>query len=740
MKKQFFAFILLFTVVSIQTKAADDIDRKVRDLLSKMTLEEKAGQLNQVNGTWKFTGPISDHGDKQELIRKGLIGSMLNVKGAVHTRKIQELALQSRLGIPLIFGLDVIHGYRTTFPVPLAQAASWDLTAIEKAERIAAIEASAAGLHWTFAPMVDIARDPRWGRIVEGSGEDAYLGSLIAKTRVKGFQGNGFGDNDVLMACAKHFAAYGAALAGRDYNTVDMSLKQLHETYLRPFKAAVDANVATFMSSFNDLNGVPATGNSYLLRDVLKNEWNFKGFVVSDWGSVREMIDHGYAADNCDAALKGIVAGCDMDMEGGVYVNHLVELVQSNVVPEAVVDEAVARILRKKYELGLFDDPYKFCNEDREKKQWDNKQHLAESRTLGAKSIVLLKNDNRALPLAKNTKNIALIGPLFKEIKSNLGAWSIEWEDDSVRIVSQYQGIVQKANKNTKFHYAKGCGVLDGDKSGFTEAVNAAMKSDVVVMSIGETYEMSGEAKSRTSLDLPGVQEELFLKIAATGKPVVVLVNAGRPLTINTIAEKAAAILYVWQLGTEAGNAIADVLFGDYNPSAKLPVTFPRSVGQIPLFYNHYNTGRPALYNNITYRSAYIDSPNTPLYPFGFGLSYTEFQYGNFKLSSENLQGNQSLKVSVDISNSGAYDGEEIVQLYVRDLVGSVVRPLKELKGFEKIHLKKGETKTVEFTVTPESLKFFDDKLNFDWESGEFDIMVGKNSADVLTKRIRWNK
>lgn len=737
---QIFTLIILLVAVSMPAKAADDIDRKVQELLSKMTLEEKAGQLNQISGNWKFTGPISEHGDVQELIKKGHIGSMLNVKGVGHTRQIQELAMQSRLGIPLIFGLDVIHGYRTMFPTPLAQAASWDLSAIEKAERIAAIEASAAGLHWTFAPMVDIARDPRWGRIVEGSGEDTYLGSLIAKARVKGFQGEGLGNTDAIMACAKHFAAYGAALAGRDYNTVDMSLMRLHETYLPPFKAAVDAGVATFMTSFNDLSGIPATGNQYLLRDVLRNQWGFDGFVVSDWASIKEMIAHGYVANNSEAAQKAIVAGCDMDMEGGAYVAHLVDLVKKDIVSEKIIDESVSRILRKKFELGLFDDLYKFCDSEREKKQWNNTEHLAEARKLGAKSIVLLKNEQNILPLAKNTGKIALIGPFFKETTTNLGTWSVHWDDDNDRIVTQYNGIAKKVSKKTKLLYAKGCQVDDDDKSAFDETVNTALQADVVVMSIGETFDMSGESKSRSSLDIPGVQEELFNKIIETGKPVIVLVNAGRPLTINTIAQKATAILYTWQLGTEAGNAIADVLFGDCNPAAKLPVTFPRNVGQIPLFYNHFNTGRPVLNGNITYRSAYIDSPNTPLYPFGFGLSYTEFKYGNLSLSSENLRGNQSLKARIDISNTGRFDGEEIVQLYIRDVTASVVRPLKELKGFEKIFLKKGETKTVEFTVTPEDLKFFDDQLKFDWESGDFEIMIGRNSDDVQSKKIYWGK
>ncbi|GAB1416054.1 beta-glucosidase BglX [Paludibacter sp.] len=737
---QFFTLTLLLTVVSIQTIATDNIDRKVQELLSKMTLEEKAGQLNQISGNWKFTGPISEHGDVQELIKKGHIGSMLNVKGVGHTRQVQELAMQSRLGIPLIFGLDVIHGYRTMFPTPLAQAASWDLVAIEKAERIAAIEASASGIHWTFAPMVDIARDPRWGRIVEGSGEDAYLGSLIAKARVRGFQGEGLGNMDAIMACAKHFAAYGAALAGRDYNTVDMSLMRLHETYLPPFKAAIDAGVATFMSSFNDLNGIPATGNTYLLREVLKKQWNFDGFVVSDWASIKEMIAHGYATDNRDAAKKAIIAGCDMDMEGGAYVDHLVDLVNNKIVSEKLINESVSRILRKKFELGLFDDPYKFCDSEREKKQRNNANHLEEARKTATKSIVLLKNEGNILPLAKNTKKIALIGPFFEETTTNLGAWSIHWDDDKDRIVTQYNGIAGKVSKRTKLLYAKGCNVNDDDKSAFDEAVKTALQADVVVMSIGETYDMSGEAKSRTSLDLPGVQEELFNKIVETGKPVIVLVNAGRPLTINAVAQKATAILYKWQLGTEAGNAIADVLFGDYNPAAKLPITFPRNVGQIPLFYNNFNTGRPVINNNTHYRSAYIDSPNTPLYPFGFGLSYTEFKYDNFKLSSERLQGNQSLKAQIDVSNTGRFDGEEIVQLYIRDITASVVRPLKELKGFEKIFLKKGETKTVEFTITPEDLKFFNDKLDFDWESGDFQIMIGRNSADLLSKNIYWEK
>ena len=739
MKKIFLSLVL--AGLGINISAQKSIDQKVTELMAKMTLEEKIGQLNQYNDDITATGPVTKDADKAGQVRAGKLGSILNAIGAKNTKNWQDQAMQSRLKIPLLFGQDVIHGFRTTFPIPLGETATWDMNLIEKSARIAATEASAYGIHWTFAPMVDIGRDPRWGRVMEGAGEDTYLGTLVGKARVKGFQGNGLGNKDAVMACAKHFAAYGAAVGGRDYNSVDMSLRQLHETYLPPFKAVSDMGVATFMNSFNDINGIPATGNKYLQRDLLKGAWNFQGFVVSDWGSIGEMIPHGFAKDNKDAALKAIIAGSDMDMESRSYINHLAELVKEGKVDIQLVDDAVRRILTKKYELGLFDDPYRFINEKREKEQANNPEHRKFAREIGAKSIVLLKNENQLLPLSPTTKKVAIIGPFAKATVENHGFWSIAFPDDSQRIVTQFDGIKAQLDKNSELLYAKGCNANDNDKSMFAEAVETAKKADVVIMTLGEGHAMSGEAKSRSNIHFSGVQEDLLKEIAKTGKPIILMINAGRPLVFDWASENIPTIVYTWWLGTEAGNSIADVLFGKINPGGKLPMTFPRTEGQIPIYYNHYNTGRPAKNNtDRNYVSAYIDLDNDPAYPFGFGLSYTTFQYSDVNVSATQLKGNQTLTASVTLTNSGNYDGEEVVQLYIRDLVGKVVRPVKELKGFQKIFLKKGESKTVSFNITPEDLKFYDDELNFDWESGEFDIMIGTNSAQVQTKRVNWEK
>lgn len=741
--------IVLIAACSIITFAAvaqkKTIDQKVDSVLKLMTLDEKIGQMNQYNGDWEATGPITKDGDKQNQIQKGMVGSMLNVTGVAHTKTLQEIAMQSRLKIPLLFGQDVIHGYRTIFPLPLAEAASWDLPLIEKSARIAAVEASAAGIHWTFAPMVDIARDPRWGRVMEGAGEDTYLGSLIAAARVKGFQGKGLGNTDAVMACVKHFAAYGAAVGGRDYNSVDMSLRQLNEVYLPPYKAAVDAGAATVMNSFNDLNGIPATANLYLLRTILKSQWNFKGFVVSDWGSVGEMINHGYVKDNYEAAWQAANAGCDMDMESRSYIQNLSRLVKEGKVKMSVIDDAVKRILRKKFEMGLFDDPYKFCNVTREQQQWDNAENIKSSREMAKRSIVLLKNDavngNAVLPLSKQTKTIALIGPMVKAIRENLGFWSYSWPDDTARIVTLWNGVQNKISSGTSLLYAKGCNINDADKSGFDEAVAAVNKADVVVLSIGEAPDMTGEAKSRSNLHLPGVQEELIKAIVATGKPVVLLVSAGRPLVLNSVAKLVPSIVYTWWLGTEAGNAIADVLFGDYNPAGRLPMSFPRAEGQIPVYYNHYSTGRPAKNDSdVNYVSAYIDRVNSPEFSFGYGLSYTQFKYSAIHLNKKTLHAADKLEATVTISNTGNYDGEEVVQLYIRDVVGSVVRPIKELKGFQKIMLKKGERREVKFIISVNDLKFYNDALKYDWEPGEFRIMIGPNANDLQEMMVEWNR
>ena len=729
--------LLLFLGCNVLVFAqSKNTDRKVEALLRQMTLEEKIGQLNQYTGDNAATGPITINPNKQAEIKQGLIGSMLNILGTKYTRQYQELAMQSRLKIPLLFGQDVIHGYKTTFPIPLAEAASWDLEAMELTARIAATEAAAAGIHWTFAPMVDISRDPRWGRVMEGAGEDTYLGSKIAYARVKGFQGN-LGDVTSVMACVKHFAAYGAAVGGRDYNSVDMSNRMLWETYLPPFKAALDAGAATFMNSFNDLNGIPATGNAYLQRDILKEKWNFKGFVVSDWGSIGEMVNHGYAKDNKEAAMAAITAGSDMDMESNAYRYHLAQLVKEKKVPMALIDDAVKRILRKKFELGLFDDPFKFNNEEREQKALNNPEHRKVARAMAAKSIVLLKNEKGILPLSKSTKTIAFIGPLVKEYKQNMGFWSVELPelDYTKEIVSQWDGLQNKVEKNTQLLYAKGCDIEGDNTEGFAEAIAVANQADVVILSIGERRDQSGEAKSRSNLRLPGVQEELVKAIQATGKPVVVLINAGRPLIFNWTADQVPAILYTWWLGSEAGNAIADVLFGDYNPSGKLPISFPREEGQIPIYYNHFNTGRPAPNETATnYVSAYIDLKNSPKFPFGYGLSYTTFNYSDLQLSKKVMKKNETITVSFTLTNTGKFDGEEVVQLYLKDQVGSVVRPVKELRDFQKVFLKAGASQKITFTIDKEKLAFYNAKLEWAPEPGAFEVQLGASSADIRLK------
>lgn len=739
---RFLILVFIFLLAQLVNAQKKTVDQRVDSVLRLMTLDEKVGQMNQYNGPWAATGPLTNDDNLLTQIKAGKVSSMLNVTGVARTRELQDLAMQTRLRIPLLFGQDIIHGYRTTFPIPLAEAASWDLEAIERSARIAAIEASAAGVHWTFAPMVDIARDPRWGRVMEGAGEDPYLGSLIAKARVKGFQGRGLGNTDAVMACAKHFAAYGAAVGGRDYNSVDMSLRQLHEVYLPPFKAALDAGAATFMNSFNDLNGIPATANKYLQRDILKGEWKFKGFVVSDWGSVGEMINHGYAKDNKDASMLATNAGSDMDMESRSNIQNLAQLVKEGKVKLSLVDDAVRRILHKKFEIGLFDDPYRFCNEAREKEQWNNQLNLDAEKDMARKSIVLLKNENQLLPLKKagGQRKIALIGPLVRSIKEHLGFWSYDWPDDSIRITSLWDEVQKKVG-DSKLLYAKGCNINDSSKVGFDEAMSVAKDADIIIMSVGEARDMTGEAKSKSNIHLPGVQEELIKAIMATGKPVIVLISAGRPLIFNWTADNVPAILYTWWLGTKGAEAIADVLFGDYNPSGKLPMSFPGTEGQIPIYYNYYNTGRPATSDSDRfYRSAYIDFSIYPKFAFGYGLSYTSFNYSNINLSSTSLKSDQKLTASAVVTNTGKYDGTEVVQLYIRDLVGSVVRPVKELKGFQKIILKAGESKTVSFTITIEDLKFYNNDLKYDWESGEFEIMIGTSSKDVKTAKLTWNK
>ena len=733
MKKISFPFILLF-ITFLGFSQTKTIDQKVTELLNKMTLEEKIGQLNQYTNDANPTGPLVINPNKEREIKGGLLGSMLNVNGADRTRKYQELAMQSRLKIPLLFALDVIHGYKTTFPIPLAEAASWDLKAMEHSARIAATEASASGIHWTFAPMVDISRDPRWGRVMEGAGEDTYLGSKIAFARIKGFQGK-LGDLNSVMACTKHFAAYGAVTGGREYNSVDISNRMLWEVYLPPFKAALDAGAATFMNAFNDINGIPATANKYLQRDILKGKWNFKGFVVSDWGSIGELVTHGYSKNDTEAAYSAIMAGSDMDMESNSYRNNLAQLVKDKRVPIATIDDAVKRILRKKFELGLFDDPFRYCNQERQDAAINNPEHTKIAREIAAKSIVLLKNERNILPLSKETKTIAFIGPMVKPKRINHGFWAVNLKEvDSTYIVSQWEGLENKVGKTAKLLYAKGCDIEGTNKAGFQEAIDIANQSDVVIVSIGERYNMSGESKSRSNIHLPGVQEDLIKELQKTGKPIVVLINAGRPLIFNWTADNMPTIVYTWWLGSEAGNAIADVLFGDYNPSGKLPMTFPREEGQIPIYYNHFNTGRPSINEEKLYKSSYIDLPNTPKFPFGYGLSYTTFNYSNLKLSKTKMKASETIEVTLDLTNKGKYAGEEVVQLYLQDKFASLIRPILELKDFQKIKLEVGETKTIKFIIDNQKLSFYNEKLVFDSEAGDFNLMIGSSSEDIRLK------
>lgn len=711
------------------------IEHKIDSVLKLMTIDEKIGQLNQLTGNGETTGPITFAAEYQEAIRKGQVGSMLNVNGAAYTRNVQRIAVEeSRLGIPLIFGYDVIHGYKTIFPIPLGEAASWDLDAIEKSARIAAIEASAAGQHWTFAPMVDIARDPRWGRVMEGSGEDPYYGSLVAKARVKGFQGKALAENNTIVACAKHFVAYGAAMGGRDYNTVDISDRTLHEVYLPPFKAAIDAGVGTFMSSFNELNGIPVTGNKAMVKDILKDKWQFNGFIVSDWASIREMLVHGIAQDEYQAGDLAMNASIDMDMEGHIYIHQLKKLLADGKITEKQIDEAVRRILRIKFMLGLFDDPYRYCDTIREKEKLLNPRHLEIAREVARKSMVLLKN-NGILPLSKNIKSVAVIGPLADNTDDIIGTWSARGEGKDA--ISVFTGIREKLPK-ANVMYAKGCDITGDSKAGFAQAIAIARKADAVVVVVGEAAMMSGEALSRAFLDLPGVQKDLVLALNELRKPMVVVLMNGRPLTIEWLDNAVPAILEAWLPGTMGGHAVADVLFGDYNPSGKLPMTFPRNVGQIPLFYYHKNTGRPRV-DTERYTSKYIDSPNTPLYPFGYGLSYTTFDYSNFNISANEIGMNDTLKIWVDVTNTGKYDGEEVVQLYTRDMVGSVTRPVKELKGFKKIFIKKGETVKVEFKLTASDLAFYTSTMEFKAEPGDFKVFVGGNSRDLQELSFRLN-
>ncbi|MCK4296038.1 MAG: beta-glucosidase BglX [Candidatus Marinimicrobia bacterium] len=713
------AFVISNYLFGQQDLTNSEIEEKVNLLLSEMTLEEKIGQMVQYSGTSpKY----------EQMIREEKVGSFLNIRGATEANRLQRIAVEeTKLGIPLIFGNDVIHGYRTIFPIPLAEAASWDPDLVEKAASIAAKEAASGGTHWTFAPMVDIARDPRWGRIAEGSGEDPYLGSVMARAKVLGFQGDELADPFTILACPKHFVAYGGAEGGKDYNTVDISERTLREIYLPPFKAAVGAGAGSIMSAFNEISGIPASANELTLTDILRGEWGFNGFVVSDWNSIGELVSHGIAADPYEAGYKALKAGVDMDMMGNVYLISLSELVNEEEIHEESINDAVRRILRYKYRLGLFEHPY--INPDCTKDVILNEKHLDTALKLARESIVLLKNEKKILPLKKDLNAIAVIGPLANDREAPLGSWACEGK--SKDIIPVLEGIKNKVSSKTKVLYAKGCKVEGGNRKGIQKAIKIAKKAKVVIIVVGENADMSGEAASRAFLDLPGIQVELVKAVYETGIPVVVVLMNGRPLAIPWIVENVPAILESWFLGVQCGNAVADVLFGDYNPGGKLPVTFPRSVGQVPIYYNHKNTGRP-LNKFSKYTSKYIDLPSSPQFPFGYGLSYTKFNYSNLRINSGKISLSDSLVVEVEVKNHGDRTGDEVVQLYIHDLVASVTRPVKELKGFRRITLAPNENIKVKFVLHPEQLGFYNCEMEYITEPGKFEVMVGGNSVDLV--------
>jgi beta-glucosidase len=718
--------------LSIASAPQADIEKRIDALLAQMTLQEKLGQLQQLDG--EANGNYRP--EHVELARKGLLGSVINVRGAKRTNELQRIAVeQSRLKIPLLFGFDVIHGYRTIFPVPLAEAASWDPETAEKSASVAAAEASAAGVRWTFAPMVDIARDARWGRIVEGAGEDPYLGSAIAAARVRGFQGRDYSAQDKVVACAKHWVGYGAAEAGRDYNSVDMSELRLREIYLPPFKAALDAGVGTFMSAFNDLNGVPASANPWTLTKILRDEWKFDGFVVSDYESVRELINHGLAADESEAARYALTAGVDMEMVSRLFNKHGQSLLNQGKLTPEVIDRAVRRVLRMKMRMGLFEHPY--TDESREKETLLSRENAAAARTVAARSMVLLKNQSDVLPLSKDTEAVALIGPLADSKRDVIGSWSGDGRaEDAVTLL---EGVKSKLSARSRISYAKGCEIEGDSVEGIAEAVRVAREAKIVVIAVGESADMTGEAASRAFLDLPGRQLDLVKAVQATGTPIVVVLMNGRPLTINWIAENCPAILETWFAGTQAGSAIADVLFGDVNPGGKLPVTFPRAVGQVPLYYEQKSTGRPETFDSSgreqtvdKYRSKYLDVFVTPLFPFGYGISYTSFRLSNLSLASRKLQTDGTLRVGVEIQNVGRRTGDEVVQLYISRFSASVTQPVRKLRGFQRVTLQSGEKRQVEFVLKPEDLGFYDRTMKFVVEPGMFRVIASTSSVGGL--------
>jgi len=734
------------------------MDQFITNLMSKMTLDEKIGQLNLPSSGDFVTGEAknSDIGKKVE---EGRVGGLFNIKGVAKIRDIQKVAVEkSRLKIPMIFGMDVVHGYETNFPIPLGLASSWDMNLMEQSARIAAQEATADGICWTFSPMVDVSRDPRWGRVAEGSGEDVYLGSQIAKAMVHGYQGNSLSDKNTMMSCVKHYALYGAVEAGRDYNTVDMSRLRMYNDYLPTYKAAVDAGVGSVMASFNEVDGVPATANHWLQTEVLRNQWGFGGFVVTDFTGINEIVNHGLG-DLQHVSALALKAGIDMDMVGEGFLTTLKKSLDEGKITQADIDQAVRRILEAKYRLGLFEDPYKYCDLTRAKTEIYNQQNRSVARSISSQSMVLMKNANEVLPL-KQTGTVAVIGPLGDNPENMPGTWSVAARHKEA--ISLLKGLKETMGDKVNFVYAKGSNFeydaeLEARSAMFgknsyrdsrpvaeiiKEALEVAQKADVIVAALGEASEMSGECSSRSDISVPQSQKDLLVELKKLGKPIVLVLFTGRPLVLNQEKELADAILNVWFPGSEAGYAISDVLFGKVNPSGKLPMSFPRNVGQIPLYYNYKSTGRPEKDEDKfeKFKSVYLDVPNSPLYPFGYGLSYTTFNYSDVSLSSSKLQGNQTLKASVTLTNTGKYDGAEIVQLYIRDVVGSITRPIKELKGFQKIMLKAGESKTVTFDITPESLKFYNSDLKYDWESGDFEIKIGGNSSDLKTTLVNWTK
>ncbi|MCW3117508.1 MAG: beta-D-glucoside glucohydrolase [Chitinophagaceae bacterium] len=758
---QRFAFVLLvFAPLGLLAQQSGDAAMKIfiDGLMKKMTIDEKLGQLN-LPGAGDITTGQASSSDIAKKFAQGKVGGLFNIKSVAKIKEVQKLAVEkSRLKIPLLFGMDVIHGYQTVFPIPLGLSCNWDMKAIEQSARIAATEASADGICWTFSPMVDISRDPRWGRISEGNGEDAYLGSEIAKAMVRGYQGDNLSENNTIMACVKHYALYGAAEAGRDYNTTDMSRVRMFNEYLPPYKAAVDAGVGTVMASFNEVDGLPASANKWLMTDVLRKQWGFKGFVVTDYTGINEMIDHGLG-DLQAVSAKALNAGVDMDMVGEGFLTTLKKSLQEGKVTQRQIDNACRSILEAKYKLGLFLDPYRYCDEKRAATEVFTDANRKVARKIAAESFVLLKNQGNLLPLQKSG-TIALIGPLADATENMTGTWSVA--ADLSKSISVMAGLKDAVGGNAKILYAKGSNLSEDslleeratmfgktlhrdNRSGpalLQEALAVANQSDVIVAALGESAEMSGESSSRTNIEIPQIQKELLQALLKTGKPVVLVLFTGRPLALKWENENVPAILNVWFGGSEAGSAIADVIFGDVNPSGKLSTTFPQNVGQVPIFYNHKNTGRPLGDGKWfqKFRSNYLDVSNDPLYPFGYGLSYTHFDYGDIKLNRSSLKGNQTLNASITVTNSGSKDGKETVQLYIRDVVGSTTRPVKELKGFQKIELKAGETKTVTFKITPADLKFYNYDLKYDWEPGEFVIMIGGNSRDIKSAKINWTK